>query len=564
MNGQERLRIILVFFLFVGAFISVLLRIFYWQIARGEELRDLGRKQSNESLIIDAKRGDIKFSDGYPLATSPTSYLLYANPKLIQKDKVKDHAKNISQILEIDEAFVSAKLAQDFFWVRLANNLSRDKKQKIEDLSINGLGFEQMSARFYPEASIAAHLVGFVGKDDQGADKGYFGLEGFYNEQLVGRMGRLFVIRDALGNVILNDIREEKKIDGRSLLLNIDRTIQYIANREIQAAVEKYQAESGSVIVMEPKTGKVLAMVSSPKFDPQKYYEYDPSLFKNTLVSNLYEPGSTFKVLVMAAAIERGLVTPDTRCNICSGPVTISDYQVKTWNNKYYPNSTMTEVLQHSDNTGMVFAGRKLGLDNLLDFLNLFGLSEKTKIDLQGEITGEIRDKNSWYPIDLATASFGQGISITPVQLLSAVSAIANGGELLRPYIVAKIIKEDGQEIEIKPELKRRVISNATARTVGEMMVNAVEKGEAKWTKINGYRIAGKTGTAQIPIAGHYDPEKTIASFVGFLPAHEPKVSMLVLLDRPKSSSFGSETAAPVFFSIAREIINYYKIPPDY
>jgi cell division protein FtsI/penicillin-binding protein 2 len=223
----------------------------------------------------------------------------------------------------------------------------------------------------------------------------------------------------------------------------------------------------------------------------------------------------------------------------------------------------MTDVIVHSDNTGMVFIGQKLGIGNFVKYLNRFGLGNPTGIDLQGETSGVIRDEKSWYPIDLATASFGQGISVTPLQLVAAVNSLANGGNLMQPYVVKEITTDEGRKIEISPKNKGRTVSGASAKIVTSMMVEAVERGEAKWVKIDNYKIAGKTGTAQIPVAGHYDPHQTIASFVGYFPANNPKVTMLVLVDRPKTSIYGSETAAPIFFSIARDIIKYYNLPSN-
>ncbi|OGH38843.1 MAG: hypothetical protein A2905_03045 [Candidatus Levybacteria bacterium RIFCSPLOWO2_01_FULL_36_10] len=539
----------------------VVVRLFYWQVVKSSELKQMGINQSGEAIDIPAKRGDIISSDNYPFATTRVSYLLYANPKFIKNNSLK-YANEISPLLNLDKEKVADLLSKDLYWVKLADNLDQNQKSAIEKLNVPGLGFQENDLRFYPEASMAAHLIGFLGRDKNGSGKGYFGLEGYYNDQLSGRAGKQYLIHDALGNPVLNDLREEKKIDGRSLVLNIDRTVQFIAEKKLKEGIEKYEAEGGSAIIMDPQSGRILAMASFPRFNPQKYYEFDYDTYRNPVIANLYEPGSTFKVLVMSAAIDLRVLKPDTKCNICSGPVTIGDYTVKTWNGKYYPDSTMAEVIQHSDNTGMVYVGKKLGLDNLTAYIKSFGIGQETQIDLEGEESARIRDKKDWYPIDLATASFGQGISVNPMQLLTAVSSIANGGNLIKPFVVSQIITEDGKKIDIKPQITRRVISEITAKIVTQMMVNAVENGEAKWTKLDNYKVAGKTGTAQIPIQGHYDPKETIASFVGFFPADNPKVSMLVLVHKPKTSIYGAETAAPIFFSIARDLVNYYSIPP--
>ena len=561
MSGLQKLRITIILLLFCLMYSVVVVRLFYWQVVKSSELKQMGINQSGEAIDIPAKRGDIISSDNYPFATTRVSYLLYANPKFIKNNSLK-YANEISPLLNLDKEKVADLLSKDLYWVKLADNLDQNQKSAIEKLNVPGLGFQENDLRFYPEASMAAHLIGFLGRDKNGSGKGYFGLEGYYNDQLSGRAGKQYLIHDALGNPVLNDLREEKKIDGRSLVLNIDRTVQFIAEKKLKEGIEKYEAEGGSAIIMDPQSGRILAMASFPQFNPQKYYEFDYDTYRNPVIANLYEPGSTFKVLVMSAAIDLRVLKPDTKCNICSGPVTIGDYTVKTWNGKYYPDSTMAEVIQHSDNTGMVYVGKKLGLDNLTAYIKSFGIGQETQIDLEGEESARIRDKKDWYPIDLATASFGQGISVNPMQLLTAVSSIANGGNLIKPFVVSQIITEDGKKIDIKPQITRRVISEITAKIVTQMMVNAVENGEAKWTKLDNYKVAGKTGTAQIPIQGHYDPKETIASFVGFFPADNPKVSMLVLVHKPKTSIYGAETAAPIFFSIARDLVNYYSIPP--
>ncbi len=536
-------------------------RLFYWQVIQAQSLSELGRAQSLEALEIPSLRGQILAADNFPLAANTISYLVYTNPKL-SRDK-KDYSERLGKVLDVDPASLSAKLTQNLFWIKLAQNLAPLKKEEIAKLNLPGIGFEQQYSRFYPEASMAAHLIGFVGRDDQGHAHGYFGVEGEYNSQLSGRNGAKYGVRDALGNEILGDVREISKIDGRTIRLTLDRTVQYSVDTKLAEGVEKYGADGGSVIVLDSESGAVLAMASYPTFNPQKYYEADPSTYKNPVLSSLYEPGSTFKVLVMASAIDLGRVKPDTRCTICAGPIQMGEYKIKTWNDKYNPGINMNDVIVHSDNTGMVYVGQKIGVKNMVSYLKRFGLGEPTGIDLQGEATGVVRDPESWHLIDLATTSFGQGVSLTPIQLVAAVNSLANDGVRLTPYVVSQIVTPDGKTIDIKHEGGSRTVSAVAAKTVTSMMVNAVEFGEAKWTKIKGYKIAGKTGTAQIPVAGHYDPNQTVASFVGFFPPSRPKITMFVLLNHPRTSIYGSETAAPIFFNIARDLIKYYNLPPE-
>jgi cell division protein FtsI (penicillin-binding protein 3) len=533
-------------------------RLFYWQVIRSSELKDIGINQSAEIIEIPAIRGQILTSDNFPLATNTISYLLYSNPKLIENGQ--EFAGKLSKILDIEEASLAAHLDQDLYWVKLADNLTPDKKREIEKVELPGIGFQQQFSRLYPEASMAAHLLGFVGRDLDGSPRGYFGVEGEYNNLLSGRDGALYAIKDALGNQVISDIREDLKIDGRNVKLTIDRVIQFATNTRLKNGVDQFGAKGGSVIIMDTKTGKIIAMASYPDFDPNFYYEFSSESYSNPILSNVFEPGSTFKVLIMAAAFDSDVVKSTTRCDICSGPIDIGEYTIKTWNDEYKPNSTMRDVIIHSDNTGMVFVGRKLGLDRIRSYIEKFGLLEATGIDLQGETTGTLSDK-TWYPIDIATSSFGQGISVTPLQLISAINSLANGGKLMKPYVVDSITTDDNQTITIKPEFIRKTVSNKASKMISSIMVDAVNEGESQWVKVDNYKIAGKTGTAQIPVAGHYDPDQTIASFVGFFPADNPQFTMLVLVDRPKTSIYGSETAAPIFFNIARDIIKYKNLP---
>jgi len=560
MTLKLSLRFISLFLALIFFYAVIAGKLFYWQIIRADEIKELRDRQSTESLALHPKRGDILFSDRFPIATNNVNYLIYANPKVISD--VGLYSKKLSEILGYDEASTSARINQDLYWVRLGL-VDYKKKDEIDKLALNGIGSQIETSRYYPEASMAAHVVGFVGKNDKGEDQGYLGLEGYYDRQLKGKEGRLYVIKDALGNPIVTDVREEKKVDGRALLTTIDRTVQFIADEALKTGIKRYEAEGGSIIVMEPSTGKILAMSSVPKFSPQKYYEYEQDLYQNPAISRVYEPGSTFKILIMGAAINEGLVDPDTKCAICSGPVEVGGFTIKTWNDKYHPNATMTEVIQNSDNIGMVFVAQKLGIKKMYQYINQFGLGDLTGIDLQGEVSVNLRREAEWLPIDLATSSFGQGISVTPIQLIAAVSSIANGGYLVKPYVIEKIFEENGDEIKIDSKKKNKVLSSKAAEVMTWMMVNAVEKGDSKWITLGNIPVAGKTGTAQIPVAGHYDPNQTIASFVGFFPADNPKIAMLVLVDRPKTSIYGSETAAPIFFSVAKDLAQYYNIQSE-
>jgi cell division protein FtsI/penicillin-binding protein 2 len=578
-------RIKLLSFVFYLVGFLILSRLFYWQFIASDRLAAQGESQRLISLEIPAKRGRILASDGFPLVDNQRSFLIYASIKDIIDDADKIATKlapflvkesagveiatpsaaqelKKEELKKTEETTKSRLKRVDLTWVPLKHKVKKETKEKIESLELKGIGFEPEDERFYPEGTSSAHLLGFVGKDINSEDRGYFGLEGYYDRELRGRKGTVKLEKDAAGRPILVGLeKEEKGRNGRDILTTIDRGVQYIVESHLEKGVQKYGAKSGSVVILNPKTGAVISLASYPGYDPQKYSDYEKGECKNPVVAESFEPGSIFKILVMAAALEEKAVNPDSLCTACNGPLKIAEYTIETWNQKYHPNCTMTEVIQNSDNVGMVFVGQKLGVEKLYHYLEKFGLGEKTKIDLEEETDPPLRSFRNWSTVDLATIAFGQGIAITPIQMITAASAIANKGSLMQPYIVQKIIGQN--EATISPKKIRTVLSEETAKEITQMMVNAVEEGEAKWSKPKDYQIAGKTGTAQIPIKGHYDTEKTITSFIGFVPPDNPRFIMLVTLREPTSSPWGSETAAPLFFDIAKELFTYFGIPPS-
>ncbi len=574
---QARIRTIAVFF-FIG-FLMLIIRLFYWQVIKGPTLSEAARYQYESSKIVSAPRGNILDSNGNPLAYRGEAWLVYGSLREIKADK-GEISKQLAQLFISEESFENGEEKEDrleaeksrienllnkdnVVWVPLKNSVSTQIKKNIESLEIAGIGFERKEDRIYPEASGAAHLLGFVGKDEHGEDKGYFGLEGFYDLVLSGKPGFMTRESDALGiPIVLGDVQEVSAIEGVDLITNIKKGVQVTVEKELKSGVEKYGASSGTVIVMDPKDGAIYAMASYPSFEPANYPAYSDELFRNPAISELFEPGSIFKVVVMAAGLDSGAVTPNTTCDICSGPLKVDKYFIETWNNEYHPNSTMTEVIVHSDNVGMAFIGQRIGANKLYDYLNKFGVGHLTGIDLQGEATASQREKGTWNVVDLATTTFGQGIAVTPIQMIRAVAAIANDGNLVTPRVVSKL-KKGSWQAEVEKTEEVRVISEKAANEITAMMLEAASNGEAKWTHKAGFRVAGKTGTAQIPIAGHYDAKRTIASFVGFAPAEDPKFVMLVILREPTSSQWASETAAPLWYSIAEDLFLEFGIHPE-
>lgn len=554
-------RIWMVFGIFILLYISIVSRLLYWQVWASSRLKTQAAGQHFFRLPLPPKRGAVISSDNYPLVMNQQAYLLYGEPKNISD--IDGFVKRVGEIINKDVASISGLLKEPGrVWVAIEHKVEKETIERLKNLQEKGLGFEDEPKRYYPEASMAAHLLGFVGLDQNGIDRGYFGLEGFYDRELRGKEGSLEIEKDVTGNPILigQSYRVEPQ-DGRNLILWIDRSVQAIAEKRLKEGMEKYGAKEGSVVIMDPKTGGILGMASLPSYDPRSYATSEKERYINPTVAGSYEPGSTFKVIIMGAGIDTGVITAQTEMDE-SGPIEVGGYTIRTWNNQYHGKITMTQVLEYSSNVGMVSVGKKLGREKLLSAIRNFGFGKPTDIDLEDESSSTIRPDKEWYEIDLSTVSFGQGIAVTPIQMVRAVGALANGGVLMEPKVVKAIQDKSGKIVSIPPKKLRQVVSKKTAEEVTEMMVASVDSGEAKWAKPQGYRIAGKTGTAQIPVSGHYDEKKTIASFVGFAPADDPKFVMLVTLRETTSSQWGSETAAPLFFKIAKDLFLYWGITP--
>ncbi|MEX0616526.1 MAG: penicillin-binding protein 2 [Candidatus Woykebacteria bacterium] len=581
-----RLVLVQIFFLFIA--VSITGRLLYWQVVKKDVLSARAAGQHEVTTHLEAKRGRLFATDDSLIVGNEPAFLLYANlnefnKQYSEKEDREDQADKITEALfseilgsqkdskklskvDKEKLFTGTKKEiikklnlQNLVWVPLEKKVSAQTKEKLEQLKISSLGFEELSKRFYPEGSLASQLIGFVGNDTYGNDAGYFGLEGYYDRELKGRAGRLIQELDASGNPILtNDEDGSFPTDGFDLVTTIDRNVQYVVEEEIQKAVKKFGAKLGSVVVLDPKTGGILALANSPSFDQDKWQSYEGEDFKNSAISDIYEPGSTFKLVTIASALDAQAVKPNTVCP-CKGPIKVSGYEVQTWNNKYHPNATILEILQHSDNVGAAFAGEKLGTDRFLEYIKNFGFGSSLGVDLQGEEKGLVKERQNWSKVDLVTASFGQGLSVTALQMTSALSVIANDGKLMKPFVVKKI-KENDTEINIEPKVIRQVIKPETASLMKELLLAAVEGGEARNIIPKGYRVAGKTGTAQVPIAGHYDPSKATASFVGFGPVEDPKFVAIVKFVDP-TPIYGAETAEPTFFEIAKRLYPYWGIP---
>lgn len=431
--------------------------------------------------------------------------------------------------------------------------------------TIPGIVLEEQEIRVYPEETLAAHLLGYLGYHAEGR-VGRYGVEGFFDWVLRGDLGFLSAERDTRGRFIGVGASEfQPAQDGADVILTIDRVVQSYIEAELKDGVERYGAERGSIIVMQPQTGAVLGMATYPTFDPNYYFAIaDAGVQLNPVVSEIFEPGSILKPLVMAAAVEEKKVTPETTI-VDSGPVRVAEYKIDTFDGKHHGVQTMTQVLEQSNNVGMVWVAQQLGAESLYDYLRRFGLGEKTGVELEGETQNQLTAPSEWNVTTVATAGFGQGVALTPLQAINAINALANGGKLMEPHVVEKIRHSNGEEEITQPAAVRQIVSAETADQLSAMMVSVIENGVAQLARVPGYYLAGKTGTAQVPDErGKYSLDRKIISFVGYGPVDDPQFSVLIKLDNPAGLSLASGTAAPMFRTLAEKLLQYYQIPPAY
>jgi cell division protein FtsI/penicillin-binding protein 2 len=611
-SAHNRTKILLLILVFL--FLGVVGRLFYWQVLHRSTLQAQAENQYTRTVPVSAHRGKIFTSDGYMLVDNAKVYRLFAEPNVLKEDPAMiasalapllvnltpapapvptpavsssgstmlatssatplplpaltpaQIARATAQQIESIRQDVLAKLSdKNSKWVALKNKIDEQTKQKIDDLHIHGLGFDEYEVRDYPEASMAAQVTGFVGKDKDGNDQGYFGVEGALDRELKGRAQQQSFLKDALGFHLLFDQQTQpQQTDGRDVVLTIRRDMQFAVEDLLQKGIEKYGAASGEVLVMEPSTGKILAMASWPSYDQAHFQDFDPSLYKNPSLTDTYEPGSIFKVLTVAAGVDSKVIDENTTCTSCASARQIGQYTIKTWNDQYHPDITMNDALAKSDNVAMIFISELLGKDRFLEYVHKFGIGDEAHIDLQEDTGTPLRKDKDWKTIDLATGSFGQGIVTNGVQMVRAVGAIANHGTMMRPTIIEKVTDPtQGTDSISTPVVERQVVSSTTADTVSKMMIYAAETGEAKWVASKHYLVAAKTGTAQVPIGGHYDDTRTIASFIGFAPADNPKFVMLVKLHEPKTSPWAAETAAPLWYEIANRLFLLLNVPQE-
>jgi len=552
-----RTRVLLLAAILALAFGGLTGRLAWLMIVKRGELTQIAERQYSRTVVLPALRGPILDRRGAPLATSTATESLFVQPRSVG-DPVRVAAR-LAPVLGLSEREVHAALtsARPFVWLR--RKLPPTMAEQVRALREPGLGFLPESLRLYPNRELAAHVVGF-----EGAEGGLEGVERAFNAELAGVPGKAIAGRDALGREVATPHLLQPPQPGHGVALTIDSTIQYIAEREIDAAYRRTHAKAAMAIVLEPRTGDILAMAIRPTFNPNTFLDVPSAdYWRNRAVTDPFEPGSTFKAILAAAALEEGVVKPDDRINGENGAITLAGTTIHDW--KKYGWLTFAEVLQNSSNVGSIKVGLALGRERYHRYMKAFGFGTTTGVGLAGESRGMLRDPQRWSLLSLPTMSIGQEISVTALQLVAAFGAIANDGALMQPRLVRSTLDADGREARrFEPRAVRQVISPETARTLTGLLVRVVESGTGHFAAIPGYAVGGKTGTAQKldPATGRYSRAPGVLSFVGFAPADDARFAMLVLLDEPKNEKWGSEAAAPVFNAIGREILRYLEVAP--
>ena len=559
-----RKRIFLIF-VGLGALLFILaLRLAWIQFVRGDELYQKALDNRMRDVPVEAKRGTIYDRNGKELAISISSDALYAIPPEVQQSgREKEIAQKLSAVLGMDESLIFEKITRKsrHEWIKL--KVPPEKVQQIKQLELPGIDFAEKSQRFYPKDSLACHVLGISGIDNTGLE----GIDYTYNKHLGGVPGRIVIEYDALGRKIPQATHMYiPPQDGNSLVLTIDETIQYIAERELDKLYKTRQPKGATIIVMDPNTGEILALANRPNFNPNVYSEFPIENRRNLAVSNAYEPGSVFKIVTASGALDEGVVRPESAF-FCPGGLKVGKHTIHCSNNRAHGSESFTDVVANSCNVGFSTVGLRMGVDSFYKYLRAFGIGDKTGIDLPGEAAGIVVNQKNAKQIDLATMAIGQANAVTPLQLIAAMCAVANGGRYFRPHLAKSILGPDGQVVEeIAPEVVRQVISQKTSQEMRSILENVVANGTGSNAAVDGYRVAGKTGTAQkISPTGGYLANEYVASFIGFAPADSPRIACLVMVDAPQGLPYyGGWVAAPVFREVVRDTLRYLQIPYQY
>ncbi len=539
--------------------LAIIVKLFSWQVQKESELKDRAAAMRVWETEIPSRRGLILDANGLILASNVWVYSIYAAPESLTESQSQKITDKLARLLP-DVPVATVKDAVTFTSKKknynlIASGVSSEVSDDIRKLQLPGIFLEAKPRRTYPNGNFMSQLLGFANNENQGA----YGIEGEYNKELRGTPGTRLAEHDRDGNpIVLGQVKLKESLDGGDVRLTIDSSIQYLVERELKKGMEEHSAEKAMAIVADPQTGAILAWSSFPNYNPNEFYKTDPQLLRDPIVSDIYEPGSTFKILTAAIGIDTGVVTPESSATL-PGCVLKYGRTICNFDKVGYTNQTVTKSLEKSSNVGMMWVAEKFGPDKFYDYIKKFGIGTTTGIDLSGEGEGILRTNKDkgWGPLDFLTNSFGQSVAITPIQLVQAVSAVANGGKLMKPYVVQSITRDSELLMENKPTFVRQVISPESARITTNMLVSAVRLGETRLADVKGYRVAGKTGTATL-----YDSDFTIGSTIAYAPADNPRFVVLVRYDKTKDTPWGSNTAAPVVKTITEQLFNYYKIPP--
>ena len=544
--------------------VLVVVRAFHVQISTGDRLREMAEDQHLRHIRVSPRRGAVYDRHGAELAVSADVDSVYANPRRLKamEQDPSGVAKRITKILDVDPRRLAKRLGADRYFVWIERRVTPHEATRIRELDIPGIELTTEARRYYPNRHLAAHLVGFADIDGRGIE----GIELAYEDRLRGLDRRVEAIRDRRGHVVFaDDMEDDRTIQGQSIVLTIDKAIQHIAERELALGVRTFEARGGSVVVMDPSSGEILALANYPPFNPNEPSKHPIAHRRNRAVVDRFEPGSTVKPFTMAAALAAGAVRPNQSIN-CENGVTrmggrlLHDAHPYEW-------LTPTQILAYSSNIGTAKIAQDLGKRDLYRGFRRFGFGETTGLGVPGEAAGILRHYRRWYEIDTAAVSFGQGMSVTNVQLATAMSAIANGGRLMQPMLVLRLSDGHGVTVEEnKPRVRRQVVPRRVAKLVGQMLTAVTEPGgTAIEAAVDGYLVAGKTGTAQKAdyVHGGYAKDKWLASFIGFAPAERPSVVISVVIDEPVIAHYGGTVAGPVFRRIAEVTLRHMGIAPE-
>ena len=552
-------RLIQLFAVLCAWALVIVARLVQVQIIRHGDYTNRALRQQERTLDLSPTRGAILDSRGRVLAESIAADSIYADPQAIPNRRIV--AAKLAPILRMPPREIEARLNSDAGFVWIARQVPIETAAAVRRLGINGIDFLADHRRAYPRGSLAASVIGYVGVDGQGLA----GVEHSFDSYVKGKAGRVTVLRDARrGMYIVGGEGLNRAIDGNDVVLTIDSVVQFITERALAKAVDRYRAAGGSAIVMDARNGDILAMASVPTFDPNRFAEFPAATWRNRNVQEIYEPGSTFKIIPAAAGIEEGVVTPSQILDCGNGAIQIADVEIHEHGGNHYSLLTFEDVIVHSSNVGTIRVALGLGEKRMYDYVRRFGFGERTNVQLPGEATGLLRRLSRWSEVSVASIAIGQEIGVTPLQLVRAIATVANGGVRVEPRIIDRVVDASGKTIYEPPRHEpQRVISERTAAILNEILKSVVYRGTGERAALPEHVVAGKTGTAQKAIRGGYAIDKFIASFGGYVPADRPRLVILVVVDEPRGEQYGGVIAAPAFRDIAEATLHYLRVAPS-